>query len=213
VAHDYPGSGGEGEVIKPAAASRWWYLSGGGCGGDVPAEASRQCWCRWQRLVGCGSVSLTSSGTTGSSDFARMVGFERLRQIKAFSPKWSAVICPTEPVESVIADDPSISGLWSAIMCSIKRKMQVGADHFGKYVICDCYRELFLRIGTSRRGRDGVHSKHFDACGPSSRALARRDQKPALFAPPRITSFTQPKAIVEHPPAMQLKKTYQKKEN
>lgn len=178
-------------MIKPAAlASRRWSLSVGGVGVDVPAEASRQCWCRWQLLVGCGSVSLASSGTTGSSDYARMVGFERLRQIKAFSPKWSAVICPTEPVESVIADDPSISGLWSAIMCSIKRKMQVGADHFGKYVICDCYRELFLRIGTSRR-----------------------DQKPALFAPPRITSFTQPKAIVEHPPAMQLKKTYQKKEN
>ena len=25
-------------------------------------------------------------------------------------------------------------------------------------------------------GREGVHSKHFDACGPSSRALARRNK-------------------------------------
>jgi len=47
-------------------------------------------------------------------------------------PKWLAVICPTEPVEGVIADDPSISGLWSAIRCSRKRRTQVVADHFGE---------------------------------------------------------------------------------
>ena len=29
-------------------------------------------------------------------------------------------------------------------------------------------------VARERRGREGVYSKHFDACGPSSRALARR---------------------------------------